>query len=61
MMAGQARSCPAPNGCEAVRLHVSCWSELDLNGSNLRLRAEASRPAASAKGRTGNGLAGRRK
>jgi DNA-binding NarL/FixJ family response regulator len=54
MVSGRATSFPAPNGCEVARLHVSCWSELDLKGSNLRLRAEASRPAASAKGRTGN-------
>lgn len=59
MMSGQARSFPAPNGCEAARLHVSCWSELDNNGSNLRLRAEASRPAASASGGADNAVIGR--
>ena len=58
-MSGQARSFPAPNGCGAARLHVSCWSELDQNGSNLRLRAEASRPAASIFGGTSNAMAGR--
>ena len=60
-MTGQARSFPAPYGCETapLKLHVSCWSELDQDGSNLRLRAEASRPAASASGKTYNATAGR--
>jgi len=53
MNTGQARSFPAPNGCEAghLKLHVSCWSESDHNGVNLQLRAEASRPTASAPGK----------
>ena len=55
MNAGQARSFPAPNGCEAdqLRLHVSCWGESGQNGTNFRLRAQASRPAASPRGKTG--------